>query len=385
MRQIKKTQKVIRSVIIFFLLSTVPYKTVACTAFVIKGGGRQYLAKNLDWNCGQGYLIYNPASVVKYSLTQKGESISWISHYSSITFNQFGAGFPLGGMNSAGLVIEELNAPGGKGDLVYQAEVNEFQWIQYQLDNHSDVAGVIKSTQSIGVKPVFQNLHYIIMDIHGDVAIVEITDGEFKTYSGEEIRYSVLSNNLYVNSLRYLENFTGFGGEMPLAQGKDSQTRFVTIASKLKRYAELVPDKELAFQLLSEVSQDDTQWSIVYDNKESKIFFRESLSGEVVQFSFRKANTRYNRCYKFLDLSDCSSGEQHRRTLTADLNMQLFTRIGEDYRRAGISDKELTILKELFIHGSKNLQKGKKRFSREPEPAPKKLIISRLRVIKIYK
>jgi choloylglycine hydrolase len=342
-----------------------PNDSVACTSFVIKGGGRQYLAKNLDWHCGEGYLIYNPQSVVKYSFNNQGNSFSWVSQYSSITFNQFGVGFPLGGMNSAGLIIEELNAPGSGAVHQHQAILNEFQWVQYMLDNHSNVAGVISSTQTIGVKPLIQNLHYIIMDVQGDVAIIEIIDGEYRTYSGDEVKYSVLSNNLYGNSLKYLAHFTGFGGELPLADSRDSQTRFVTIANQLKQNSDKVPDKELAFLMLSGVSQYDTQWSIVYDNKESKIFFKDAISGEVVQFSFESANIRFNRCYKYLDLSDCRSGEYLTGKLTAELNMHLFHRIEEDYRRADISDIKLSILKELFIFGNEYLQKGRKHFIRK--------------------
>ena len=355
MRPLEKTLRISRNILPFILLIMVAYDSSACTAFVLKGGGRQYLAKNLDWHCGEGYLIYNPQSIVKYSLHNHANRFSWVSQYSSITFNQFGVGFPLGGMNSAGLIIEELNAPGRGGVPKHPLILNEFQWVQYQLDNHSDVSGVISSTQTVGVKPIVQNLHYIIMDIQGNVAIVEIVNGEFKTYTGDDVKYSVLSNNLYGNSLKHLKNFTGFGGELPMADSRDSQTRFVTIANQLKQNSDKVPDKELAFLMLSGVSQYDTQWSIVYDNKESKIFFKDAKSGNEVQFSFESVNINDNCCYKYSDLSDCKRGKNLMTDLTREANMLLFNKIEEDYIRAGISQLEINTLQGLFKSGNENL------------------------------
>lgn len=364
MRLPDKIQRIIRSILPVIVLTMLPYDSVACTSFVLKGGGRQYLAKNLDWHCGEGYLIYNPGSVMKYSFSPTTNNITWISKYSSITFNQFGVGFPLGGMNSAGLIIEELNAPGQGGIPKRSAILNEFQWVQYQLDNHSCVTEVINSIKTIGIKPLILNLHYIIMDKNGDVAIIEIIDGEFRSYSGEDVRYPVLSNNLYENSLKYLSNFSGFGGELPLADSRDSQTRFVTVADQLKQHPEKVPDKELAFRLLSRVSQEDTQWSIVYDNKRSKIFFKNARSGEEVQFSFESAGTCQHRYYQYSVLSDSANGVNLKEELTPDINIQLFYRVEEYYRRADIGELKLRIIKDLFIFGNENLRTGRKHFIR---------------------
>jgi choloylglycine hydrolase len=250
------------------------------------------------------------------------------------------------------LIIEELNAPGRGGFPGPSATVNEFQWVQYQLDNQSKVSEVIGSARTIGIKPLIQNLHYIIMDIEGNVAIVEIIDGEFKAYSGEDVIFPVLSNNLYENSLKYLANFSGFGGELPLADSRDSQTRFVTIAHQVKQNSKKVPDKELAFLLLSRVIQEDTQWSIVYDNKRSRIFFKGANSGEVVQFSLRSDEFTLRSSYKYSDLSACGRGGHLEDTLTPEINMQLFYRIEEDYRKADVSEQVLKILRELFLFGS---------------------------------
>jgi hypothetical protein len=70
------------------------------------------LAKNLDWPISDGYILVNKPGVKKNAFTNQHPRISWISKYGSITLNQFGKEFPLGGMNEAGLAIEELNSWG---------------------------------------------------------------------------------------------------------------------------------------------------------------------------------------------------------------------------------------------------------------------------------
>ena len=65
-----------------------------------------------------------------------GNTISWVSQYGSITFNQYGKEFPTGGMNEKGLVVELMWLDG----TIYpqpdeRPAIGVLQWIQYQLDN----------------------------------------------------------------------------------------------------------------------------------------------------------------------------------------------------------------------------------------------------------
>ncbi|MFX0203222.1 MAG: hypothetical protein ACFFCW_44530, partial [Candidatus Hodarchaeota archaeon] len=95
---------------IFALIGFLPIKTVnACTAFVLRDDGQFVIGKNFDWYLGSGLIIANKRNVLKTSLLKPGEqTMSWISKYGSITFNQYGREFPLGGINEAGLIIEFL-------------------------------------------------------------------------------------------------------------------------------------------------------------------------------------------------------------------------------------------------------------------------------------
>ena len=57
----------------------------------------------------------NLKGLYKTSLkTGNANTISWVSKYGSITFNQYGKEFPTGGMNETGLVVELMWAAGSQ-------------------------------------------------------------------------------------------------------------------------------------------------------------------------------------------------------------------------------------------------------------------------------
>ena len=87
-------------------------------------------------------------------------------------------------------------------------------------------------------------------------------------YEGEEIEYLVLSNNHYENSIKYIKNFQGFGGNLSIPKTNTSNDRFVKTALLLNKLEdhEKLSKVDYAFQILDSVKQDDTQWSIVYNN-----------------------------------------------------------------------------------------------------------------------
>lgn len=92
-----------------FLRLLAEHKTLVCTAFCLNNGNQIVLAKNLDWSVDLGYIFINKSGEQKTSFNGDCRKINRVSSFGSITFNQFGKEFPLGGMNDQGLVIEELN------------------------------------------------------------------------------------------------------------------------------------------------------------------------------------------------------------------------------------------------------------------------------------
>jgi penicillin V acylase-like amidase (Ntn superfamily) len=254
----------------------IPGQVKGCTAFVLQAENQFVLAKNLDWPVGEGMVFVNKRGVKKSGFSCVGKRLNWTAKYGSVTFNQFGKEFPLGGMNETGMVIEELNSWGEVPDRPDVYKLNEFQWIQYCLDNFASVEELINFGDSLEIAPIFINLHYMVCDSKGQILIVEFYEGQAHFFTGDDIVYPVLSNNHYLNSVKYTANFEGFGGELPLRNDLSSNSRFVKCASMIKALEPgghmVLPTR--AFEILNTVKQADTQWSIVYDVPNKIIRFR---------------------------------------------------------------------------------------------------------------
>ncbi|MBN2600910.1 MAG: linear amide C-N hydrolase [Candidatus Marinimicrobia bacterium] len=262
----------------FVLFITISWHlTVACTIFSLQDGDRVFVGKNFDWPIDDGLICLNPSGIQKSGLRQEGsDAIRWVSTYGSISFNQFGLEFPLGGMNEAGLVIEEASYSLSRyPDWNSVATLNEFQWIQYCLDTKATVPELIRSLSEIGIKPLFIRLHYFVCDLFGACVIIEFIDGELKIYSGESLPKPVLTNNSYENSLDYLRRHAGYGGNLPIRTGPESPVRFVRTTVLLDSLVnEKTIDRSDVFSILESVKQNDTQWQIVYDPGTMSVHYR---------------------------------------------------------------------------------------------------------------
>lgn len=261
----------------FVILLIFEQQSSACTAFCLKADDDIFLAKNLDWEIESGYLFLNERGLYKSILNTdrfNKTEFNWLSKYRSITFNQFGKEFPLGGMNEKGLVIEELNMSPCK--LVLDStkqRINEFQLVQYLLDNCKSVEEIIGQLEEFQCEPLFQTLHYLIADRLGNVIVAEFNGSDFNIFSSNKTGYPILSNNNYNESLKYLTNFQGFGGDLPIINRQGSNERFVSVANLLAQFSNQAP-LNYSFQILNTVEQKDTKWSLVYDIKNLRISFK---------------------------------------------------------------------------------------------------------------
>ena len=279
---------------IFGLLFATVSSAIPCTAFALRDGRKIVVGKNLDWPVGEGFVVVNKRNISKTALVDSSDTpLKWISKYGSITFNQFGLEFPLGGMNEAGLVIEELSSPLS----VYpppdgRPVVNEFQWIQYHLDRHASVKELLESDEQIRVSRQWFDLHYLVYDRSGHVAVVEFLDGKYTAYTADDVPVEVLSNNTYAESIRYLKLHQGYGGGHPIRYGTGSTQRFLLAASLIDNYsAELLGQAvEYAFTILDSVRQHDTQWRIVYDIQRRMIHWKRKGRDQILHIDINRFN-----------------------------------------------------------------------------------------------
>jgi choloylglycine hydrolase len=226
-------------------------------------------------------VVVNARGVQKTSFSAPGsKTVSWVSTCGSITFNQYGKEFPHGGMNEAGLVVELMwLSETGYPAADHRTGMNELQWIQYQLDNHTTVDQVIASDHLIRIdREGAAPLHYLVADAAGNAATIEFIDGKMVVHKGNELRFPVLTNTVYAEALRRFQN-TKDGEERD-----NSVTRFATACRMVQTFEKsATPGNavDYAFGVLNKVAQGSfTKWRIVYDITARHIYFITTESQE---------------------------------------------------------------------------------------------------------
>ena len=243
-----------------------------CTTFVLKNDRSLLFGRNLDWQVGTGLLIINKRDIKKTALIDSTESpIQWISKYGSVTFNQVGRDLPYGGMNETGLVVEQMTLANTKyPPKDKRNSIQACQWIQYQLDNCSTIEEVIKTDTFLRIVDKISFLHFLVCDRYGNVAAIEFLNGEMTVKTGEQLPVAVLANSTYEGSISAYRtkanvNFDG------------SLYHFCTAAKMIEDYSinKISDDVTYSFDILKSVAEGhSTKWSIVYDIKNMKIYFK---------------------------------------------------------------------------------------------------------------
>lgn len=278
--------KSIVSLAVILIFATSPGTALTCTSFIIDDNGSPVFGKNLDYHMGDGMMIVNKAGVAKQAASF-AQPARWVSKYGSVTFNAYGREMPMGGMNDAGLVVENMwleeSVYPGSDSTETRPTVNSLQWIQYQLDTAGTVKEVIESDDHICIFDPAATIHFLVCDKTGDCAAIEFLNGKMVVYTGADFPITVLANSTYDASTDFLGRFDGnTEGDEYLAGGM-TLGRFATAAGMLKSYK--LDSHEAAvdhsFKVLEAVSSEKyTRWSIVYDIANERIYFRTKTNLE---------------------------------------------------------------------------------------------------------
>ncbi|HEX3167005.1 MAG TPA: linear amide C-N hydrolase [Chitinophagaceae bacterium] len=280
---------------------------LACTTFFITKNGRLVFGRNYDWVTDAGLVCTNLKGLSKISMqTENGETISWISQYGSITFNQYGKEFPTGGMNEKGLIVElmwldETKYPSADK----RPAIGVLQWIQYQLDNCATIDEVIATDKKLRISPTGTTpLHYLIADANGKAATIEFLNGQLVVHKGSDLSFPVLTNNIYDESVRAYKNSS--------ANGNNSLERFndaCSMIQKLNSNSITKPLVDYAFDILGEVAQGNfTKWSIVYDITNKTIQFKTNRFKQIKTVSFSAFDFSCSSIPKVWDMSQTANG-----------------------------------------------------------------------------
>jgi penicillin V acylase-like amidase (Ntn superfamily) len=304
----------------------------ACTTFCLRKDATAVFGKNYDWHFDDGLVVVNKRDVTKTAaLPPPARAAKWTSKYGSVTFNQFGREFPNGGLNEAGLALdlmwlEETRYPMPAG----RPAIDVLEWAQYQLDNYATVAEVVRNAGDLGIVSDGK-VHFLVCDKGGSCATVEFLDGRPVIHTGASLPAPALANHTYEESLRFRE---ARKGESRPPAGQGSLQRFARASARAETFhARGAGDPvRYAFDTLDDVAQGDfTQWSVVYDLKAGRVYWRTRQNRAVRSVALADFDFSCPAPVKVLDIHE-GSGEVARRfaDYTPEANRRL---VSSSYRK----------------------------------------------------
>ncbi|HMG72217.1 MAG TPA: linear amide C-N hydrolase [Pyrinomonadaceae bacterium] len=282
----------------------------ACTTFCLRGKSEVLFGRNYDWSIGDALIFVNKRGVVKTAtIGDSPNSAKWVSKYGSVTFNQYGRENPTGGMNEMGVVVEEMwldETEYPKDDS--RPTVGTQEWIQYLLDNSATTAEAVKNAEGVRIVTDVK-VHYLISDKAGNTAALEFVAGKMVVHAGDQLTVPALTNDTYEKSVNYKRT-----SPVAKATSAGSLDRFVRAAHQTESFAKQPRSEQeavnYAFEILSNVAQQDyTQWSIVYDQRRGKIYFRTLQSPQIKSIDTKAFDYSCGTTVKMFDINAKDSGD----------------------------------------------------------------------------
>ncbi len=289
----------------------VPEFSYPCTTFCFEHNGEWIYGRNYDWSIEHCLIVVNKRNVIKTALTEDNRA-QWVSKYGSITFNQYGREFPLGGMNEAGLVIEclwleqtEYPQPDSRFGL------SDLQWIQYQLDNCATVDAVIASNKDVRITIRSTPLHFLVCDRKGRAATIEFLGGTMVVHTNENLPVSALTNSTFENSAHFLEVLKGDDTSQVFDTADYSLKRFAWAAQGVRSWDPKTSGDPIdySFEILDKVSINMTMFRIVYDVKNGRIYFLTKSNPNIRFLDFNVFDFSCSKPVKILDISAGDEGD----------------------------------------------------------------------------
>ncbi len=285
----------------------------SCTTFILQGKNCLYLARTLDWHWEDSLVVVNPRGLQKASLVlPPSVPAKWAAKYGSVTFNQCGREMPFGGMNEAGLVVENM----WLDETQYAAPdarpaINLLQWIQYQLDNCRTVAEVLATDGQLRVESPgiagksMARIHYLVCDETGDCATIEFLNGKMICHRGGNLPFRALANDTYETSAAYAQAHPEPRNADGRLKNPTSLARFTRAAARASAFKARSSKKNTtyAFETLDQVCQADfTVWRMVYDLRNRQIHYRTRSHPQERTLDLGKIDFSCSKAAQFVDI-----------------------------------------------------------------------------------
>ena len=232
----------------------------ACSLFAALGDEQDFkFGRNFDWEYSPGLLLFtNPAngyaSVSMVDIAYLGFEDQQLDHLQELELAELtpildAPNWPFDGMNEAGLAIGMAAVPSGQMNPdPEKSSIGSLQVIRRILDSAANVREAVSIMDSYNID--FRggpDLHYLVADQSGAAVLVEFFEGEMHFIPNADPWH--LATNFLTSSM---EN----------SQGQCSRYDKV-FDTMLETGGNLSP--LFAGELLSTVSQNNTQWSVVYN------------------------------------------------------------------------------------------------------------------------
>ena len=299
------------TIAVFVFVAFAVHATYACTTFCFMQDKTWIYGRNYDWHTDHCLIMVNKRGVAKTALNQDNPA-QWKSKYGSITFNQYGREFPLGGMNEAGLIIELLWLEQTEYPEPDQRQaVGVMQWVQYQLDNCSTVDEIVASNRTLRILNRAVPLHFFVCDRTGNAAAIEFLDGQMVAHKGCDLPQTALTNSTYASSTRLYEDVDGSETNEILLAADYSLKRFVWAARGVEEWNPDANDTpvEYAFAILDKVSVPATMFRIVYDPGHGHIYYFNRSNPHIRHIDCSAFDYSCDTPVKVLDINAGQTGD----------------------------------------------------------------------------
>jgi len=289
-----------------------------CTSFCLDNNGYAIFGANYDFvkDHYDGLVIVNKRNISK-SFAQPdtpGKHVTWISKYGSVSFNFIASQTSWTGMNEAGLIIYSMRLDeGSKGPEPDRRPcILIHYWLQYMLDNFSNVEEIMASDSAMRVVSPGRIPHYLVSDRYGNCAIIEFLNGKMVTHSGKNLPVKVLSNSSYDRSISEWESILMLRkNRQPVSnKGGSSLGRFIRAADRIAMFHPIDSETAIiaAFNILKEIG-GQTNWSIVFDAKNLQIHFKTIVHSEKRMIDLQKLDFSCQAPVKMIDINEKLSGD----------------------------------------------------------------------------
>ncbi|HVU35043.1 MAG TPA: linear amide C-N hydrolase, partial [Opitutaceae bacterium] len=276
-----------------------------CTTLFLRNAENRIVGNNYDYYAVDGRVIVNRRGLRK-AVYSTNSGLQWVSRFGSVTFNQWGHEFPNGGLNEAGLVVEQMMLDGTQYPIDGRPSITEMQWIQYQLDCSATVQDVVASDAGIRIHQDSTPLHFFVADAAGNAAVIEFLGGRLVAHTGDSLPIPALTNHTYEASLAYA-SIT----RPEQADHVSSLGRFVQAATSAATFAQSPVTDPVGFALaaLDNVNQPNwTRWSTVCDIGRRRVYFRTQAARAIKQIALADLDFRPEATTRMLDINTTAPG-----------------------------------------------------------------------------